>query len=204
MTPFVSIALMVAAIVPAQLGGGQSGMSTGTPATNLRPLAELRAYGACVARTFRKDALAIMATAPDSPEERKVLKRTMYGERSSCMFGGDRIAFSSIYARGVVAEGLLRADGVPEEYRLPAPAASEVHDLHGAARCYVVGHRNQAAAVLQTPPGSAEENKAVAAIWNDFRACMPGFTVRMNAPWIRFLLAEASLRLAPDARGSGL
>ena len=41
------------------------------------------------------------------------------------------------------------------------------------------------------------------AFWSGFRTCMPGFTVRLNAPWIRFLLAEALLRLGPNMTASG-
>jgi hypothetical protein len=32
---------------------------------------------------------------------------------------------------------------------------------------------------------------------------MPGFTVRLNAPWIRFLLAEALLRTGPTTTAAG-
>ena len=54
--------------------------------------------------------------------------------------------------------------------------------------------------MLATRAGSAEELAATTALWNDFRTCLPRhFNVRLNAPWIRYLLAEAILRLAPPA-----
>jgi hypothetical protein len=109
----------------------------------------------------------------------------------------------TVFARGAIAEGLLRSEGVPDNYRLPAPTPAEARDLHGVARCYTSGHRTEVETLLQTQPGSPEEVKAVAALWNDFRTCMPGFKVRLNAPWIRFLLAEALLRLEPNVTTSG-
>jgi hypothetical protein len=143
-----------------------------------------------------------VATAPGSREEDKVLKRFVYGERTTCLYGGTEMRMPSIFARGAIAEGLLRTGGVPAEYRLPAPAASEVRDLHGAARCYTSGHRSDVQKLLETDPGTPQEVKAVAAIWDGLRACMPGFKVRLNAPWIRFLLAEALLRVEPNATAS--
>jgi hypothetical protein len=78
-----------------------------------------------------------------------------------------------------------------------------VRDLHGVARCYTSGHRNEVEALMKIHPGSQEEVKAVAALWEDFRKCMPKFQVRLNAPWIRFLLAEALLRIEPNTVASG-
>jgi hypothetical protein len=187
----------------AQIGTGRSGMSTSTPLSNVRPYKELQAFGDCLARKARKSALAIVATAPGSREEDKVLRKFVYGEHETCLFGGTQMQMPSIFARGAIAEGLLRAEGVPAEYRLPAPTPSAVRDLHGAARCYASGHRGEVQKLLQTHPGTPEEVQAVAAIWNEFRKCMPDFKVRLNAPWIRYLLAEALLRVEPNKTASG-
>ncbi|HEY0044908.1 MAG TPA: hypothetical protein VGB62_10200 [Allosphingosinicella sp.] len=187
----------------AQFGTGQSGSSSSVPVSNVRPYKELQSYGTCLARTARKGALAVIATEPGSREESKILDKYFYGEQTTCMFGGTRMQMPALFARGALAEGLLRSDGVPAEYRLAAPVPSEVKDLHGVARCYTAGHRSEVETLLKTNPGTAEEVKAVAGLWNDFRTCMPGFKVRLNAPWIRFLLAEALLRLEPNTTASG-
>jgi len=184
----------------AQMASGRSGMSTSSQLKNVAAFDELQSLGNCFAKHHRKQALAIMATVPGSPEEDEIFKRVFYGERATCMFEGTRMSMSTIYARGVVAEGLLRSDGVPQEYVLPAPTPAEARDLHGVARCYAASHQEEIQTVLRTKAGSENETKAVAAIWEDFRACMPGFNVRLNAPWIRYLLAEALLRLAPDTK----
>jgi hypothetical protein len=187
----------------AQLGTGQSGMSTSTPLSNVRPYKELQSFGDCLARKARKSALAIVSTAPGSPEEDKVLRKFVYGEHETCLFGGTQMQMPTMFARGAIAEGLLRAEGVPAEYRLPAPAPSAVRDLHGAARCYTSGHRGEVRKLLQTDPGTPQEVQAVAGIWDEFRKCMPNFKVRLNAPWIRFLVAEALLRVGPNPTASG-
>lgn len=187
----------------AQIGTGRSGISTSTPVTNAKPFKELQEFGNCLARTSRKTALAVVATVPDSREEDKVLKKFVYGERVTCLSGGTEMQMPYVFARGAIAEGLLRSGGVPAEYRLPAPTPAAVRDLHGVARCYTSGHRGEVEKLLQTSPGSAQEVKAVAAIWDGFRACMPGANVRLNAPWIRYLLAEALLRTSGPAAATG-
>jgi hypothetical protein len=201
--PLAFVALFFSAAASAQIGSGQSGMSTSTPLTNVRAFDELSALGVCLAKTQRRDALAAIATVPGSKEEDKFFQKFFYGERTTCLFGGTRMSMPIIFARGAIAEGLLRSKGVPAEYILSAPAPADTRNLHEVARCYTSGHRTEVEALLKTDAGSPEEVKAVAAQWEDFRTCMPGFKVRLNAPWIRFLLAEALLRLAPDTTISG-
>ena len=195
------LALSLASAVSAQ--SGRSGMSSSAPLTNVRAYSELRAFGECFARYQRRSALAVIATVPGSVDEDKALHEQFYGEHDTCAFGGTQMTMSSVFARGVIAEGLLRAKGVPDEYRLSAPAPGEAQDLHGVARCYAHGHPAEVQALLETQPGGPQELKAVGALWQDFRVCMPGFNVRLNAPWIRFLLAEAILRLGPDTPRKG-
>ncbi|MBB5709062.1 hypothetical protein [Sphingomonas xinjiangensis] len=203
MKRLVLLGMILAAPASAQVGGGQSGVSTSTPATNMRPFQELRNFGACFARNQPKDALRIIATQPGSAEEKSVLGKLIAGEHTTCLFGGTKMAMPGVFARGAIAEGLLGSGGVPHTYRLAAPAVGEAKDLHGVARCYTNGHRSEVRDLLSTRAGSPEEVKAVAGLWNDFRACMPGFKVRLNAPWIRFLLAEAMLRLPPETPQAG-
>jgi hypothetical protein len=198
--------LVSAAIsVEAQAQGGRSGMSTADPLRNVNAFRELSAFGACFARSSRSAALDFIATEPNSRQESEIYNRYIGGERYNCHGGGSGWTQASlVYWRGVIAEGLLRSGGVPASHVLPAPALADVRDLDDVARCYAAGHAPQIRELLATPLGSQEEVAAVAALWNDFRACMPArFNVRLNAPWIRFLLAEAMLRLAPDVTLAG-
>jgi hypothetical protein len=130
----------------------------------------------------------------------------VYGEdvaSSNCLAGGTKMSMPILFARGAIAEGLILTGGVPDIHRLSAPSPAEVRDLHGVARCYTAGHRTEVETLLKTHPGSREEVAGVAGLWDNFRKCMPDFNVRLNAPWIRFLLAEALLRLEPNTTTSG-
>jgi hypothetical protein len=202
---FIALGLLcLGEAAPAQFGTGQSGSSTTVPLGNVQAYRELQLFGSCYARNQRKAALALIATVPGSTEEAKSFRKLLYGEQVICLSGGSRMSMPVVFARGAIAEGLLRTEGVPDTYRLPSPSPADVRDLHGTARCYTSGHRGEVQKLLQTEPGSAEEAKAVRGLWNDFRACMPGATVRLNAPWIRYLLAEALLRLGPNTTASGV
>ena len=184
-----------------QIAPGRSGMSTGMPLENVRAFHDLSLFGRCFVRNQRNQALSLIATTPGTPEEDQIVRRLVRRGDPNCLFPGDSVTLSVVYLRGVIAEALLRSDtGLPANYRLPAPTAAEVRNLGDVARCYASGHRTQVQNLLATEPGTAEEVAAVQSLWNDFRVCFPPNTrIRMNATWIRFLLAEALLRLALDA-----
>jgi hypothetical protein len=182
-----------------QTGSGQSGMSTSGELGNVKVLGDLEAFGRCYASTDRKGALALIATKPGSTEEQRVYRKLARLDQD-CLFGGTRMLSSVVYIRGAIAEGLLKSGGVPADLLLPAPAAAEVTSLSEAARCYTSGHRAEVRALLEMKAGTREEVAAVGALWSGFRTCLPKrANVRLNALWIRFLLAEAMLRLSPPA-----
>lgn len=176
------------------------GMSTSTPLGNVKLLRDLEFFGRCLAETERKTALAFIATKPLSKEEAQIYRKLASLEQH-CLFNGTRMYSSVVYMRGTIAEGLLETGGVPPELLLPAPrSAAEVTSLSEAARCYVAGHRTQAQALMRMKPGDREEVAAVGALWNDFRTCLPKrANVRLNALWIRYLIAEALLRASGTA-----
>jgi hypothetical protein len=183
-----------------QVAPGRSGMSTETRLENVRAFRDLSRFGRCYVDRHRDRALSLIATTPGTPEEEQIFRRLIRGDQY-CLHPGTTVNLSVIYFRGVIAEGLLRSDaGVPASHRLPAPTVAEVRSLGDVARCYASGHRVQVQNLLATEAGSPEELAAVQSLWNDFRSCLPpDARIRLNATWIRFLLAEALLRLAPDA-----
>lgn len=187
-----TVGLLIAGAAQAQ--PGRSGMSTEARADNVSAFRELSAFGVCYARFNRANALALIATEAGSREEGETFRRLISGEQNCVLPGTMR--GSLIYFRGVIAEGLLSArESLPAELVLAAPTVEQVRNLHDVARYYVSGHRSQAQTVLATRTGSQEETAAIAAIWSDVRACFPPtLNVRLNAPWVRFLLAEALLR----------
>jgi len=190
--------MAVAALLCAGEAGAQGRSMIGdVPLTNVKPYRELQDFGLCVAKNQRQASLAVIAAVPGSPEEAKVFKKRIYGEQT-CLFGGTSMSMPGMFARGAIAEGLLRTGGIPDSLRLAGVARGEARELHGVARCYTASHRAEVEKLMLIHPGSAEEVKAIAGLWQDFRTCMPNFNVRLNAPWIRFLLAEALLRLPPN------
>jgi hypothetical protein len=206
MTGFRHSALILAALAgmagpgqPALGQAGRSGHSTSGELGNVKLLRDLDAFGRCFAATDRKTSLALIATKPGSAEEEEVYRKLARLDQV-CLFGGTRMASSVVYIRGAIAEGLLGEGGVPPNLLLPAPAPAEVTSLSEAARCYTAGHRAEVQALLKMNAGTKEEVAAVAALWPGFKACLPKrANVRLNALWIRFLLAEALLRLSPSA-----
>lgn len=184
----------------AQTPTGRSGMSSGDTVGNMNAYQQLRLFGICTVRTQRRAALAIIAAAQGSPEERRAMQGTVFGELdTNCLGGGDRTVMSPVLARGAIAEGLVMSGGVPPEFLRPAPATNEVRDLAGAGRCYAVGHQEQVRALLATRIGSPVELAAVTALWSELRPCLARINIRLNATWIRYILAEGLLTLAPSS-----
>jgi hypothetical protein len=179
-------------------------ISTSTALGNVKVLRDLQQFGRCFAATDRKSALALIATKPLSKEEGAVYRRLATFEQN-CLFSGTRMFSSVVYIRGAIAEGLLGTGGVPPELLLPAPrSAAEVTSLSETARCYVAGHRAEVQALMKMKPGDREEVAAIGALWNGFRTCLPKrANVRLNALWIRYLLAEALLRTSGTAAPAG-
>ena len=182
-----------------QIAPGRSGMSTEMRLENVSAFRDLIRFGRCYVSNHRNQALSLIATTPGTPEEEQIFRGLLRVDQN-CLFPGTNVTLSVTYFRGVIAEALLHSDmGLPANYRLPAPTVAEVRNLADVARCYVRGHRVQVQNLLATEAGSQEELAAVQSVWNDFRTCLPpDARVRLNATWIRFLLAEALLRLEPD------
>jgi hypothetical protein len=184
----------------AQTPQGRSGMSTADTVSNMNAYRELRNFGICLARTERSAAIAIIAAAQNSPEEQRAMQGTVFGElTTNCMGGGDRTTMSATLARGTVAEGLLLSGGVPPQLLRPAPSPEEVRDLAGAGRCYAAGHQAEIRALLATQISSPQERAAAAALWPEFRPCLARYNIRLNPVWIRYILAEGLLTLAPSS-----
>lgn len=198
--PLAALAMMAGG-ASAQNPAGRSGHSTGAEAGNVRAFTELNVFGRCFVRSNRVGALSLIATAPGSREEGELFDRLVLRDDEVCMSAGSRVVSSMVYLRGAIAEALVETRvELPAELRQLAPAVAEVRDLSGVALCYTTGHRAEVQALLDTPAGGPQELAAVTALWGAFRQCFPpNFNVRLNAQWIRYLLAEALFRLPPAA-----
>jgi hypothetical protein len=191
-------AVAMAAGASAQTPSARSGSSSGDTYSNMNAYRELRMFGICLVRTEHSAALAIIAAEQGSPEEERAMQGTVFGELdTNCGGAGDHVVMSPLLARGAIAEGLLLSGGVPPQLLRPAPPPDQVRDLPGAGRCYAAGHEAQVRALLATQIGSPQERAAAGVLWPEFRPCLARYNLRLSPVWIRYILAEGLLTLAP-------
>jgi hypothetical protein len=200
----LAAALPVAA--QAQLAPGRSGSSSTSYMGHEEAMNDLVAFGRCYAKRFPDQAWSLIATRATSREEALTYRKLFRGENQTCLGPGTTLSAPLAYVRGAIAEGLLDAHGsAPVPHQLPVPAAAEVRNLSDAARCYVGGNKETVRALLATKVSSKNEYQAVSALMDGFGACLPaGVEIQFDSTVIRFRLAEALLRLAPEvAAASG-
>ena len=205
----VLLGIAVPAGAPAQIAPGYSGSSSTTYGIDATEFwRTIRGFGACFAKEKPADALALIATAPDSKEEAAVFKRISRGESQTCLTDTSlRVPVPLI--RGAIAEGLYkRGVAVPAGLLLPPPAPGmPIRTLGDAARCYTAAHRDEVRALLaETAAGSKKERAALDRMAADFWLCLPKFAQKrgFNPTQIRFRLAETLLRIpAPAAAAAG-
>ena len=194
----LSIGLTTAAT--AQIAPGRSGSSSVLYLETGDAMGTLTAWGRCYAKKQRPQSLSLIATRASSIEEANVYRKLFRRDGIECL-SNETLSASLSLVRGAIAEGLLRAGmGVPPELLQPAPRPSEVRNLSDMARCYVAGHGEQSRALLATKPGSKQEAAALEPMMGDVTACLPsGVQISFDPTVIRFRLAEALLRLAPQS-----
>jgi len=213
--------LGVAALVAAQMGGavpasaqiasGYSGTTDGgqrTLAGDERTWQILRVYGACFARNHTAQAFAILAAEPNTTAETEALRQAMADPMQYCLGYTRRMRAPRAYLRGAIAEGLLkRGTLLPADLVLaPPPPGAEFRHLNAPARCYAAAHPDRVRALLETPLGSRSEAEAANAILRGgFAQCLPERARRwpIEPTRLRYLLAEALLRMRPAAGARG-
>lgn len=188
--------------VLAQLSPGYSGTSsTIVTNDNEEALRTLTAFATCYARTHSADAFALLATDPHSVAEAETYRRLFRRDNQACLGEGTELSVPVTFVRGAIAEGLLeRGTAVPAALVRAAPAAgAEIRKYTEAARCYAANHGAEIRALLATSPGGRREFDALRPLADDFFRCMPagGQNRRFNATHLRYMLAEALLRLPP-------
>jgi hypothetical protein len=195
------LAAVFASSASAQLATGRSGSSTMSYIGAEQVWGELDSFGRCYARQNTKSALALIATDPGSADEARVYRKLFSKPYMSCL--GDVTSLNAAHdmVRGAIAEGLLKKKvPIPASMTLaPPPPGRPGRTISEAARCYVAAHRDEAMALLDTPPGSKKELAAATEMLPEFDRCIP-VTARalpLNSILVRYKLAEALLRLRP-------
>lgn len=190
----------------AQIAPGFSGSSTTTHMNGDEALRTLTAFGSCYATRQSADAFALIGTEPGSRAEAETYRRLFRRDSQACLGEGTDLAMPVAFVRGAIAEGLYK-NGVSLPAHLaqsaPAPGAP-IRRFSEAARCYTAAHRERTRALVETtPPGSRRELAALNQLAPDFFRCLPesAWARRLPPTQIRFLLAEALLRLPPAAAG---
>ncbi len=184
----------------AQLAPGVSGRSDLIVSNDSEnALRTLSAFGNCYARLSTARAFELIATEPGTREEAETYRRLFRSDSQNCLGEGMDLRVPVAFTRGAIAEGLLEHGiAVPAGLVRAAPAPdAAIRKYSEAARCYAAGHGAEIRALLISAPGSQRELAALRPIADDFFRCMPANAQdrRFNATHLRYLLAEALLRL---------
>lgn len=188
----------------AQLPAGRSGFTSEREASSREAWDALRYFGRCIAQGSRAASFQFLATEPGSVDEVNVFNRLFTTGDVPCLDNMSRMSASPRLVRGAIAEGLLLLNTpVPPQLVLAAPApGAPIRTMSEVARCYAVNHRAETRALVSgTRPASAEELAALQHMEADVRRCVPpeAASVRFQPTELRYRLAEALLRLPPDA-----
>lgn len=196
------LAAVVATAAAAQIAPTMSGSSSMSYLGQDQFWGVVSEFGTCYAVTNKSDALTLIATAPNSPEEAETYRKLFHKSYNSCL--GDVVELRGVTVgmmRGAIAEGLYRKRvALPANLIQPAPKFGEtgqIHNLSQAALCYTAAHAAEGQAlILTTRPGSRKEFDAVMAMMPEFGRCVPAGArnTAFDATQIRFRVAEALLR----------
>jgi hypothetical protein len=190
----------------AQVTPGYSGSSTTGTMETEEALRTLGVFGVCYARQNAADAYALIATEPGSRAEAETYRRLFRRDNQSCLGEATELGVPVAFVRGAIAEGLYkRSVALPLNLALAAPTpGAPVRRLSEAARCYTATHRDEVRSLVEnTPPGGRRESAALTTIAPGFYQCLPETARgrRFNATQIRYLLAEALLRMPSASAG---
>ena len=184
----------------AQVAPGYSGSSSTIVSNDSEDaLRLLHAFGNCYARMSTQRAFELLGTEPGSREEAATYRRLFRGDSQNCLGEGTDLRVPVAFVRGSIAEGLLEnAIPVPAALARAAPGpGDQIRKYSEAARCYAAGHAGEIRTLLASAPGGQRELAALRPLAGDFFRCMPSSAQdrRFNATHLRYMLAEALLRL---------
>lgn len=189
----------------AQIAPGYSGSSDGGVdyMGNEEIWQALRVFGTCYARVNAPHALELIGTEPGTQAERDAVRRAIR-DPQNCFGYVVRVRAPYATLRGAVAEGLFRRRvAIPAALRQAPPArGTESRNIYEAARCVAAAQGDRVRGLLATSMGSRGEREAASALLSGpFRQCVPpeAGTLAMSPMYVRYLLAEALLRLPATA-----
>lgn len=212
MRAFALAALAIAASggspAAAQLAPGYSGSSGVVYAGEEEMWWSMRQMGECLSSSKADRARALLATMPNSAEERGA-SRALLGNSATCLRHLTRRALPTALLRGLMAEGLYESSAgaagsalkpVPDAPVAERPAPKRALSLRSFARCFAARRPDEVHRLLTaTRLGTREELAELSQVASGFHLCLPeGAGFNEAAPLVRVALAEALyLRLYP-------
>jgi hypothetical protein len=193
---------LCASVASAQIAVGRSGSSTQQEFGGQVVWNELAAFGRCYGSTNSKEAMQLLRTRAESPEELAVYRKLFRKHYQSCLGSVVQLNVPYQTVRGAIAEGLYETE-VPVTPDLAFSGGLEraqVRNLSDAARCYTAANRGRVKALLaDTKLGTKDEAAAVEAIVPGLMQCVPkgARRIAVSPMLVRARLAEALWRLGP-------
>ena len=182
--------------------------------------AVLRDLIACVIRYQPARTRNLLATIPGSHAERTIV-RSLRSRMETCydyfQTGARALVFATPIVRGMIAEQYYRRD-FPNGLAAASPPAAEAAAVwtaprpspsddagpelvHAMARCVVVQHPAEVAALIAAEPFTMEERRALAAVTPHLSPCLyQGVNLDASRQSLRGVLAEAVLQYAEAQR----
>ena len=178
----------------------------GTPAPGYEDKqATLADFADCAVAQAPERTAELLATTPNTREEGQVLRK--FVGLDSCTRGRAFVSARSGEMRGALAEAALLRDAA----RLAALAArvgatpSRISETAAGTRPFVIAYGqciagaapSQSVALIATPHGSDDEKRAMLAIGEPLKACMPeGVAYSLNIRDVRNHVADALYRMS--------
>lgn len=177
----------------------------GAPAGYENKQATLADFADCVVAQAPERVSNFMATTPNSPEETKNARG--FASLSSCTRGRAFVSARTGEMRGALAEVLLKREAAKLSALAARSAAVPARIAERAAgtrpfviaygQCIAAAAPAQAVSLIATPHGSDDEKRAVMAMGEPLRACMPeGVAYSLNIRDVRNHVADALYRMS--------
>jgi hypothetical protein len=167
--------------------------------------AALADFADCAVNQVPDRVSAFLGTTPHTPDEGAKLRA--FGKLEACTRGRMFVSARTGEMRGALAEVMLKRDAAKLNALATRSAAPAVRIAERAAgtrpfviaygQCLASAAPSQAVALVNTAHGSDDEKRAIVAIGEPLKACMPeGVAYQLNIRDVRNHVADALFRMS--------
>jgi hypothetical protein len=182
--------------------------SQGAPAGFENKQATLADFADCAATQVPDRVAAFLGTVPHSRDE--TAKLQAFGKLEACTRGRMFVSARTGEMRGALAEVMLKRDAAKLSALAarPAVAAARIAERAAGTRPFVIAYGQclagaapaEAVALVGTAHGSDDEKRAIVAMGEPLKACMPeGVAYQLNIRDVRNHIADALYRMGAGA-----